>query len=169
LTLYSSKFSNPSPTFEFHPAMSQMANRNPLTVVFLMHIALEAPIAIQGVWSPATLPFIQLNNTTLIMVKLYSALMLALCLASFLCYPLPDFLPGKRALAMGLCLYHSIASTILLQAPRFIPHSFGPLMEAYKVTPEVLWGVFHGFVGLGLMVWWQATLGITAMARTASQ
>lgn len=37
--------------------------------VFLLHIALEVPIAIQGVWSPATLPFLQLNNTTLVIVK----------------------------------------------------------------------------------------------------
>jgi hypothetical protein len=42
-----------------------------------------------------------------------------------------EFLPGKRSLAMGLCIYHTMVSTILFQAPRFIPHSFGPLMEQY--------------------------------------
>ena len=40
-----------------------------------------------------------------------------------------DFLPGKRALAIGLCVYHSVCSTVLYNAPRFIPHSFGPLFE----------------------------------------
>ena len=34
-----------------------------------MHIALEIPLAIQGVWSPANLPFLELNNTTLVMLK----------------------------------------------------------------------------------------------------
>ncbi|KAF5375674.1 hypothetical protein D9615_009330 [Tricholomella constricta] len=145
--------------------MSLQGARSPLAVIFLLHIALEAPIAVQGVWSPATLPFLQLNNTTLVVVKLYSALVLASCLTSLLCYSLPEFLPGKRAFAMGLCIYHSIASTILFQAPRFIPHSFGPLMEQYKITPEIVWGVFHGFVGLGMVTWWQATLPHTAMAR----
>ena len=44
---------------------------------------------------------------------------------------LVEFLPGKRALAIGLCIYHSTVSTVLFQAPRFIPHSFGPLFETY--------------------------------------
>lgn len=42
-----------------------------------------------------------------------------------------EFLPGKRALAIALCIYHSIASTILFQAPRFIPHTFGPWFESW--------------------------------------
>jgi hypothetical protein len=42
-----------------------------------------------------------------------------------------EFMPGKRALAIGLCIYHSVASTILFQAPRFIPYSFGPFMEQW--------------------------------------
>ena len=41
-----------------------------------------------------------------------------------------EFLPGKRALAIGLCVYHSILSTILFQAPRFIPFTLGPFFEA---------------------------------------
>ena len=42
-----------------------------------------------------------------------------------------EFLPGKRAFAIGLCVYHTVCSTILYQAPRFIPQSFGPLCEQY--------------------------------------
>jgi len=42
-----------------------------------------------------------------------------------------EFLPGKRALAIGFCIYHSIVSTVLFQAPRFIPYSFGAFMESY--------------------------------------
>ncbi len=87
---------------------------------------------------------------------------------------------------MGLCVYHSVASTVLFQAPRFIPHSFGPLAEQlsviwrsiivvssvfmvyfrYKITPEILWGTLHGFAGLGMVVWWQATVHLVAMARS---
>ena len=40
-----------------------------------------------------------------------------------------EFLPGKRALAIGLCVYHSILSTILFQAPRFIPFTLGAFFE----------------------------------------
>ncbi|KAF7351216.1 hypothetical protein MSAN_01552700 [Mycena sanguinolenta] len=120
--------------------MSAANARSPLSVVFLLHIALEIPLAVQGVWSPTSLPFVQLNNTTLVILKLYSALVFALCGVALLCYSLPEFLPGKRALAIGLCIYHTICSTILYQAPRFIPISFGAFFEQYKVTPESVWG-----------------------------
>lgn len=46
-------------------------------------------------------------------------------------------------------MYHSAVSTVLFQAPRFIPHSFGALAEANNVTPEVVWGTAHGIIGLG--------------------
>ncbi|KAF8880082.1 hypothetical protein BD779DRAFT_1676130 [Infundibulicybe gibba] len=143
--------------------------RSPLSVIFLLHIALEIPVAIQGVWSPDSLPFLQLNNTTLVVLKLYASLVLASCITALLCFALPEFLPGKRALAMGLSVYHAIASTILFQAPRFIPHTFGPLLEQYKVTPEIVWGALHGLVGLGMVVWWQGTVHLAAMARAAGQ
>ena len=82
--------------------------------------------------------------------KMYATLVLGVCIMALLCYPLPgesvywafmehtvgkfrrasEFLPGKRALAIGLCVYHSIISTVLFQAPRFIPFSFGAFFEA---------------------------------------
>lgn len=119
-------------------------------VAFLFHIAIEIPVAIQGVLSPSALPFLDLNNTAVAILKLFSALSFGSCVAALLCFSLPgrplveftlrsitynayaytDFLPGKRALAIGLTVYHCIASTILYQAPRFIPHSFGAVCEA---------------------------------------
>ncbi|CAK5262147.1 unnamed protein product [Mycena citricolor] len=142
-----------------------MSARSPLSVVFLLHIALEIPLAIQGVWSPASLPFLQMNNTTLVVVKLYSALVFATCGVSLLCFGLPEFLPGKRALAIGLCIYHTICSTILYQAPRFIPMSLGAFAESFKVTPEGVWGTLHGLLGLLMVVWWQGTLHYAQMIR----
>lgn len=41
-----------------------------------------------------------------------------------------EFFPGKRAVALGLSLYHTTVSTVLFQAPRFIPVSFGFQFEA---------------------------------------
>ncbi|KAJ7359308.1 hypothetical protein DFH08DRAFT_408223 [Mycena albidolilacea] len=164
-----------------------MSARSPLSVVFLLHIALEIPLAIQGVWSPTSLPFVQLNNTTLVVLKLYSALVFAICGVALLCYSLPEFLPGKRALAIGLCIYHTICSTILYQAPRFIPMSFGAVFEAsvvsvslfpsllsmcahrYKITPEAVWGTLHGLVGLSMVFWWQGTVHYAQLVRGAPQ
>ncbi|PPQ86678.1 hypothetical protein CVT25_006753 [Psilocybe cyanescens] len=144
-----------------------MSFRSPFSVVFLVHIALEIPVAIQGIWTPASLPFLQLNNTAVVLLKLYASLVLGTCIASLLVFNLPEFLPGKRALAIGLCVYHTICSTVLFQAPRFIPHSFGALAESLNVTPEIAWGTAHGFVGLAMIAWWQATVQLTQMARAA--
>jgi hypothetical protein len=91
---------------------------------------------------------------------MYATLVLGICIVALLCYPLPgelsqllrvrghidviergymlEFLPGKRALAIGLCVYHSVVSTVLLQAPRFIPFSFGPSFEASVIPLLVL-------------------------------
>ncbi|OBZ67605.1 hypothetical protein A0H81_12374 [Grifola frondosa] len=98
-------------------------------------------------------------------LQLYAALVAGTCIASLLCFGLPEYLPGKRALAMALCFYHVTCSTILYGAPRFIPYSFGALAESYRATPEIVWGTLHGLVGLGLAIWWQATVHITAMVR----
>ncbi|KAJ8072620.1 hypothetical protein PM082_016179 [Marasmius tenuissimus] len=142
--------------------------RSPLSVVFLLHVVLEIPLAVQAIWSPASLPFLQLNNTTLVVLKMLSALSLGTCLASFLCFSLPDILPGKRALALGLCLYHTVCSTILFQAPRFIPHTFGPACEELKLTPEVAWSAMHGLLGFTFMLWWQSSVTVV-QAPTAGR
>ncbi|KAI9567534.1 hypothetical protein HD554DRAFT_971858 [Boletus coccyginus] len=140
-------------------------SRSPLSVVFLVHVALEAPLVMQTFLSPTSLPFMQMTNTTVVMLKLYAAAVAATCIASVLVFPLPEFLPGKRALAIALCVYHTVVSTILYQAPRFIPHSFGPWLESFNVTPENVWGTFHGVVGLLMVVWWQLTLRYASAFR----
>ncbi|CDO77092.1 hypothetical protein BN946_scf184473.g36 [Trametes cinnabarina] len=111
----------------------------------------------------------QLNNTTLVFIKLYAALAAGTCIASLLCFGLPEFLPGKRALAIALCMYHVTCSTILYNAPRFIPHTYGALAESWRATPEVVWGTLHGVLGLGFAVWWQATVGQAAMMAKATK
>ena len=58
-------------------------------VVFLFHIAIEIPVAIQGVLSPSALPFLDLNNTTVAILKLFSALSFGTCVAALLCFSLP--------------------------------------------------------------------------------
>jgi len=146
-------------------ADAQVNVRHPFSAIFLLHIALDIPVAIQGLFSPAALPFLQLNNTALVFIKLYGALAAGMCAAAFLAYGLPEFLPGKRALAIGLCLYHVTCSTILYSAPRFIPISLGELAESFKATPETIWGTVHGLVGFGFAIWWQTTVGMAAAMR----
>jgi len=139
--------------------------RSPLSAVFLLHVALEIPFAVQGLFMTSSLPFLELTNTTLVIVKLYATLSLASCIGAFLCYGLPEFLPGKRAFAVMLVVYHSVASTVFYQSPRFIPISFGPLAESFKLTPETAWGTAHGLLSLALAAWWQLTLGITTAVK----
>ncbi|KAH7099800.1 hypothetical protein BKA62DRAFT_708857 [Auriculariales sp. MPI-PUGE-AT-0066] len=135
--------------------------RSPLSLAFLFHIVLELPVAVQGTFSPLSLPFLDMNNTSVVILKLYAMMLLASCIASFLCYSLPDFLPGKRAFVIMLVIYHTVSSTILYQAPRFIPHSFGAAFEGVKVIPETVWGTLHGLIGLLFVFWWQQTIPVT--------
>lgn len=39
------------------------------SAVFLLHALLEAPLIVQGFWFPQSLPFLGMNNTTLVLVK----------------------------------------------------------------------------------------------------
>ena len=82
--------------------------------MFLLHILLEAPLIIQGFWYPQALPFLGMNNTTLVLVKVHNsqinyfywltldplatfphppqllnAISLGTCLTSLLCFSLP--------------------------------------------------------------------------------
>lgn len=41
-----------------------------------MHLALELPIAIQGLWMPGNLPFLEMNNTALIILKVRQPILL---------------------------------------------------------------------------------------------
>ncbi|EAU89578.1 hypothetical protein CC1G_02467 [Coprinopsis cinerea okayama7 len=161
------------------------AARSPLSVVFLLHIALEFPIVVQGLFYPASLPFLQLNNTALVLVKpcelYHGTFVLFSTWCAFqlvlLAAPVPnpatisrhvvEFLPGKRALAIALCVYHTACSTVIYQAPRFIPHTFGPAAEALKITPENIWGTLHGIVGLTMVIWWQGTVHLAHLMRQA--
>ena len=45
----------------------------PSSAVFLLHILLEAPLIIQGFWYPQSLPFLGMNNTTLVLVKVHGS------------------------------------------------------------------------------------------------
>ncbi|KAH9941585.1 uncharacterized protein BXZ73DRAFT_97974 [Epithele typhae] len=151
--------------------MSQQLNAmHPMSLIFLLHIALDVPMAVQGLWSPLSLPFLQLNNTALVFIKMYASLVGGTCVAALLSFNLPEFLPGKRAFAIALCVYHATVSTVLFNAPRFIPHTFGPVFEAYKATPEHVWGCLHGILGLLFAIWWQVTLPyVAAMPRMKAQ
>jgi hypothetical protein len=195
--------SNNHPLYILPSLLRWVALRSEISssAIFLIHAFLEAPIAIQGILSPRHLPFLDLNNTSIVFIKvcffwdpnwpstfynfycvgriwdmvgsspsgdferllfqgrwifdwrsvlqLYAAIVFATCIMSVLCYPLPgkpfgpfylhtprwsfciEYFPGKRALAIALCIYHSVSSTILYGAPRFVPISFGHWAETW--------------------------------------
>ncbi|KZO94214.1 hypothetical protein CALVIDRAFT_501800 [Calocera viscosa TUFC12733] len=145
--------------------MSNPAAPHPISSVFLLHVALELPFAIQGLFMGEQLPFIEMTNTTLVILKIYAALSLGTCVGAVLCRGLPEFLPGKRAMALSLLVYHAIVAATLMSAPRFVPFSFGPLAESLTVTPERSYAVLHGLAALGFAGWWQITLPYVAAAK----
>ncbi|KAL9934528.1 hypothetical protein V8E36_006303 [Tilletia maclaganii] len=141
---------------------------HPANLIFGLHILLEFPIGILALFFTRSLPFLDLTNTTLVVLKLWGALTVGLAVASLLVAALPDALPGKRALVIALVIYHAASSTILLQAPRFIPFSLGSAAEKLSATPEHLWGCAHGLLTLGLTTWYQVTLPAVAAIKPKS-
>ncbi|KAK0527764.1 hypothetical protein OC834_004297 [Tilletia horrida] len=135
---------------------------HPVNIIWVLHIFLELPLGIIALFFTRSLPFLDMTNTTLVLLKLFGGLITGMAVGALLVAALPDVLPGKRALVVSLVIYHAAASTILLQAPRFIPHSFGTAAEKLSITPEHIWGCFHGFLTLAFTAWWQITLPQTA-------
>lgn len=97
---------------------------------------------------------IKMENT-----QLYATLALSLSIICILLYGLPDYLPGKRAAAILLLLYHGVASSILLNAEPFIDFAFADALSKHGVRVETIAGVAHGFMSLMTVSWWQSSLG----------
>lgn len=146
-----------------------MQAAHPVSIVFLLHILLEAPICFFALVRPEALPFLDMNNTTLIALKLYAALLLSSFLSAYLVWGLPEFLPGKRALALQLCLYHTIVTTALWHAPRFIPYTIGAGPESLGITVERVWCASHALMSAALAIWWHVTLPYTAAIKSGAK
>ena len=91
--------------------------------------------------------------------QLYATLALSLSIVCVLLYGLPDYLPGKRAAAILMLLYHGVASSVLLNAEPFIDFAFSESLAKHGVRVETIAGVAHGIMSLVTVSWWQASLG----------
>ncbi|KAH8829325.1 hypothetical protein DL96DRAFT_1597676 [Flagelloscypha sp. PMI_526] len=143
--------------------------RHPISNVFLLHIAAELPFIIYTIFDPRSLPFLGMNNTTLIITKLFAMLSLGTCATAFLTHSLPEWLPGKRAFVIGITIYHGAVAHLLTQSERFIPVTFGPKFEAFSITPEFTWGAVHGLLAVFFIAWWQLTLPYAQVAGAAAR
>lgn len=90
---------------------------------------------------------------------MWSSLALALSLVCLLFYSLPDYLPGKRAAAILLLLYHGVVSSVLLNADSIVDFAFPERFAKHGVRLESIFGVAHGILSLMTVSWWQASLG----------
>ncbi|TKY85372.1 hypothetical protein EX895_005534 [Sporisorium graminicola] len=133
---------------------------SPLNIIWLLHAALEGPISFIGLFFTRSLQFKdEITNTMAVVIKLYATLSLSLAIICMLLYGLPDYLPGKRAAAILLLLYHGVASSVLLNAEPFIDFAFPELLAKHGVRVEAVAGVAHGFMSLLTVSWWQSSLG----------
>lgn len=97
---------------------------------------------------------------------MFSTLSLSLSIICLLLYGLPDYLPGKRAAAILLLLYHGVASSVLLNAEPFIPFNFPANFAQHGVRVESILGIAHGLLSLLTVTWWQVSLG-SVQAQTS--
>ncbi|GAC75126.1 hypothetical protein PANT_14c00050 [Moesziomyces antarcticus T-34] len=147
------------PQTAFVPQQS-VSDFSALNILWLLHAAIEAPVAFIGLFLTRGLAFKdEINNTMSIIIKMYATLALALSIVCLLLYGLPDYLPGKRAAAILLLLYHGVASSILLNAEPFVDFVFPEILAKHGVRVETVFGVAHGILSLLTVSWWQASLG----------
>ncbi|SPO26761.1 uncharacterized protein UTRI_04070_B [Ustilago trichophora] len=131
-----------------------------LNILWLLHAALEGPISFIALFFTDSLQFKdEITNTMAVVIKLYATLALSLSIVCILLYGLPDYLPGKRAAAILLLLYHGVASSVLLNAEPFINFAFPEALAKQGVRVETVAGVAHGLLSLITVSWWQASLG----------
>lgn len=111
-------------------------------------------------WRGSVLTHTQFLGTSLI----------ASSVTAVLCFGLPDYLPGKRAFAVQLLIFHAIVSALWLQAnPTVVQVEFPVALRAYLPPPEripftKLVGVLHGLLSLVISGWYVASgtrIGLT--------
>ncbi|KAI3628856.1 hypothetical protein CBS14141_000559 [Malassezia furfur] len=152
---------------------------SPYNVFWLLHVILELPMGILAFLSPRDLPFGDLTPTT---VLLLGSFLIASSVSCLLMFGLPDFLPGKRAFAVQLLLFHAIVSSVFFQLdPHIIQLELPPFFAETlhgdeileKVPIQMIVGVLHGLLSLLITVWWQATIplvkGAAQMAHAKAQ
>ncbi|KAJ1026134.1 hypothetical protein NDA18_003793 [Ustilago nuda] len=132
---------------------------SPLNILWLLHTAMEGPLAFIALFFTDGLAFKdEITNTMAVVIKMYATLALSLTIVSLLLYGLPDYLPGKRAAAILLLLYHGVASSVLLNAEPFVDFTFPDKLAKQGVRVETVFGVAHGLLSLLTVSWWQASL-----------
>ncbi|WFD42967.1 hypothetical protein MPSI1_001618 [Malassezia psittaci] len=158
------------------------ATLSPYNVFWLVHVIMELPMGILAFLSPADLPVRDLTPSTVLLARVLGAFLIASSISSLLMFGLPDFLPGKRAAAVQLLLFHAIVSSIYLQLDNDVLHVQLPAVLANnshvqeilsKVSISSIVGILHGVLSLLITVWWQATIpqvkGAAQMAHAKSQ
>lgn len=141
-------------------------------VFWLLHVFLELPVAMLAYIHPYAFPLANVTESTVLIMKLLATFILTSCVGCLLCFMLPDYLPGKRALALQLFLFHGIVAIlfwllppgiVLYKLPVFVLNLF-PLLE--QVPNTVFIGSAHAVVSFVGVCWWQATIP-TVQALTA--
>lgn len=143
-------------------------------VFWLLHVAVEVPVAVLAYVRPDAFQLAGLTPATMLVMKLLATLLITSSIAALLCFSLPDYLPGKRALAIQIFLFHGLITLVFLytepgvvlyEPPRFLLE-FLPFLQHVRNT-TIIAGV-HGVVALAGMAWWQATIPLVqAIARRA--
>jgi len=92
--------------------------------------------------------------------QLLGTSLIASSVTAVLCFGLPDYLPGKRAFAVQLLIFHAIVSALWLQAdPVVLDVQFPAALRAYLPPAEripftKLVGVLHGLLSLVISGWY---------------
>ncbi|SHO76929.1 Uncharacterized protein MSYG_1268 [Malassezia sympodialis ATCC 42132] len=148
-----------------------------LNVFWLLHVIAELPLGILAFLDPAAIPLAHPSGSTLLLIQLLGAMLLTSSICALLCFGLPDYMPGKRAVAIQLLLFHGIVSAVFMRLPDGVvtfqlPAKLLELLPWLGMYRMPIWiAAVHGCIAVLATGWWQATLpqvqAVAAHAKSA--
>ncbi|WFD04981.1 hypothetical protein MVES1_000306 [Malassezia vespertilionis] len=75
---------------------------------WLVHVIIELPMGLIGFFAPFEIPLHGITPTAALPIRLLACFLIASSVACVLVAGLPDYLPGKRAFAIQIMLFHAL-------------------------------------------------------------
>ncbi|OZJ04940.1 hypothetical protein BZG36_02642 [Bifiguratus adelaidae] len=120
---------------------------------FMLHALFELPLALICFIKPEMWPVTNQTVSSLVSIKMWAITVISLSLPSMLAISMPDTMPGKRAIGLGLMTYHALFAITFMQLRE------APVLEqpSSKVTAEFTVMVLHTILFLLFATWWQTS------------
>ncbi|PKI85794.1 hypothetical protein MVES_000287 [Malassezia vespertilionis] len=121
---------------------------------WLVHVIIELPMGLIGFFAPFEIPLHGITPTAALPIRLLACFLIASSVACVLVAGLPDYLPGKRAFAIQIMLFHALVGLVFLHLdPAVLRATLPPQVIAFvpvlaRAPLPKLVAILHGLISL---------------------